>query len=500
MALYLGIDLGHTTVRAALLRTSYRRTLVTSLFAQDVAEAGGIVEALRSVAPMVARCDGIAVALDGDQIFSRRLELPLAAQRQLTDIVPGEIEAQIPFDITDAVFDYRILSRLRDQNKINIFATVARHDLVRARIELITQALGVQPDMVVPGSFGLASLSILLPELARPETICLVDLGASHTEVVILSFGEAVFGRTLSAGTQGLPASATALARELRQTLSSWRAAGGAAVDALYLVGGGAAAEGAGTFLGSELGIAVSSLPVTGLEGLSEEQIIEVPKFAKAIGLATGLTARSRTLNLRRGSLAYERGYGFLREKIPLLVALGIVIVVSFIFATLTEMHALSKQRALLEKDLAYITKEILGQEITDSGRVLEMIEQASAASDEDPMPRVDAFDVLVQLAQAVPKDIKHDIEEIDVQRSGPQSAPRVSIHGIVPNVQDAENLAEALKKFRCFQDIKIVKKSQQVGGDRQKYHMEFDLKCPDDKKKTPATSASAAATDKEPK
>jgi hypothetical protein len=53
------------------------------------------------------------------------------------------------------------------------------------------------------------------------------------------------------------------------------------------------------------------------------------------------------------------------------------------------------------------------------------------------------------------------------------------------------------LKTYPCFQDVKLGKTSQQIGGEGQKYLMDFDLKCvsPDAKKKAaPGSSASAAA------
>jgi len=289
------------------------------------------------------------------------------------------------------------------------------------------------------------------------------------------------------------------LARELRQTLAAWRAGGGGLLDALYISGGGALAPGADFFLSGELGVAVKMMPMPKFEGLSPEQEAQLPRFAKAIGLALSLANRGRLLNLRQGPLKFERGYGFVRERVPALVALGSVILLSAAFSVWAEIRALGAEREVLDKALATASKDVLGEETSDPERAKTLLDQGPAGKDEDPLPPVDAFDVMAQLAENIdPATLKHDLDELDVQRGGPQSTPKVVLHGVVPKVQDAEDLSTLLKQFACFQDVKIMKTSQQIGGEGQKYHMEFDLKCvAPDKKKPAAPAGSAAPADK---
>jgi general secretion pathway protein L len=498
MPRYLGIDIGNATVRAAVLRTSYRKVALEGWGACDLVDAESLPHAIRlAVGGLATKCDGVAVSIGGESLFVRALDLPATAQRQLAQVVPFEVEAQLPFDIDEAVFDWRTLPRARGDARLPVQVVAARTADVAERIALITEAIGVEPQQVIPGSFSLAALTGIVPELAAsangPSPIALVDLGAVQTELVLLSGADVPFARTLSAGTQGLPASAAVLARELRQSFAAWRAGGGAAVEQIWLVGGGASASGADVFLAGELGMQVAHLPAPTMEGMVAEQAEYAPRFAKAFALAMSLTNRQRVLDLRRGSLAYERGYGFLRDKVPLLAGLSAVIVVSFLFSTWAELRSLGKEQEMLETTLAEVTKEVLGESTTDSARAVELLDQGPTATDEDPMPKVDAFDVLAQITEALPPDLKHDIEELDVQKTGTTSPPHVTLHGVVPKVQDAEDLAQALKTYRCFQDIKVIKTSQQIGGEGQKYHMEWEVKCPDDKKSKAAGASSAS-------
>ncbi len=262
--------------------------------------------------------------------------------------------------------------------------------------------------------------------------------------------------------------------------------------EIVYLVGSGAGAPGAREFFQGELGMEVAPLPPVHVDDADEAKLAAVPRFAKALSLAVALGSRGKGYNLRRGPLAYERGYGFLREKVPLLSGLFAVVIFSFLFATWAELRSLGQERETLEAALSSVTKDIFGEATSDPQRATELLDKSTIAADDDPLPHVDAFDVMVQLSQAVPESITHDVEELDVQRA------HVTVHGIVPTIPDAQQIATTLKTVRCFQDVKIVRTNQELGGDRQKYALEFDLKCPaegkDKDKAAAAASGSAAA------
>ena len=91
----------------------------------------------------------------------------------------------------------------------------------------------------------------------------------------------------------------------------------------------------------------------------------ELPRFAKAVALALALAGRGAGMNLRRGPLAYERGFAWVREKIPVLAGLAAVILVSFVFSAWARLYAVHKERDALESALGAVTKEVLGTEAT---------------------------------------------------------------------------------------------------------------------------------------
>ena len=254
MPTWLGIDIGSASVKAAVVRSTYRKLALVRLASAEVVASGGVVEAVRTA---VARAmegerqggDANAGAIDGSRAAIHRLLLPATAQKQLADILAYELEAQIPFDLAGAVFDWRLLERVGEDGQLPIVAAVARVEDVRARIEVVKLVTGQEPERVGVGAFTLGALVPYIPALAEGETIAVVDLGAKASEVLVLERGEPVFARTLSTGTEGLPATAERLARDLRVSFAAHRAQGGAMPARVYLCGGGAFVSGAEGFL-----------------------------------------------------------------------------------------------------------------------------------------------------------------------------------------------------------------------------------------------------------
>lgn len=486
MPTWLGIDIGSKSVKVALVRSAYRKLALVRLASTDVASSGGLVDAVRTAVGRALEgerqtTDATAVAIEGARAAIHRLLLPATAQKQLGDVLAFELESQIPFELAGAVYDWRLLEHGSQDGQLPIVAAVARVEDVRARIDVVKEAAGLEPERVGVGAFALAALVPYEPVLME-GTVAVVDLGAQASEVLVLEKGEPTFARTLSVGTDGLPDSAERLARDLRVSFAAHRAQGGAAPSAVFLCGGGAFSNGAEAFLSGSLETPVRVLPEPELDvtEVGAEALRELPRYAKAVALALSLAGRGAGLNLRRGPLAYERGFAWVREKVPLLAGLAAVIVVSFVFSAWARLHAVHVEREALRGALGVVTKEVLGVEATTAEEAQDLLSKEVALSDEDPMPHADAFDVMVLLSEAIPTSMTHDVDELDVQRG------HVTLRGIVGSIPDAQSISSTLAEDRCLTDVKLKSTTQAIGTDRQKYVIELELKCPEDVKTAP--------------
>src|SRR5688500_15277370 len=99
MARLVGIDIRATHVRAVLLRTSYKKVTLERVLEVDLAGPDELEQALAAcVLPLVQPGETVAIAVEGEQTFIHRITLPATALKQIDDVLPYEIEAQIPVD------------------------------------------------------------------------------------------------------------------------------------------------------------------------------------------------------------------------------------------------------------------------------------------------------------------------------------------------------------------------------------------------------------------
>ncbi len=205
------------------------------------------------------------------------------------------------------------------------------------------------------------------------------------------------------------------------------------------------------------------------------EQVPELPRYAKAIGLALGAAGRGHDLDLRRGSLSFQRGFSFLKEKAPLLVGLAGSVAVSFLFAVWAELRALGRDLESASAELERITMTAFEKRTADPTEASEMLEVAKNRAESDPMPHMDAFDVMVEISKAIPMSVTHDIEELDMQRG------HVRMQAVVNTTADASLVRDKVSETPCATDAKIAKVSQVVNGTKQKHVLEYDVRCPED-------------------
>lgn len=499
MSRVVGIDVTPRYVRAVLLRVAYRKTVLEDLREVERSDFADLVQAIAActqglgasasvpgsgsapgsnAAPASSagsqRFDAAGVVLDGRRVFVHHLPIPVTGQKQIEELLPFEIEAHVPVDIDELVFDYEIAPVQAGSANLDVLTVAARTEHVRERIELLRAAIGREPDCVGCGPLELSQLATLFPALAAPGPLAIVDLGEDVTDVCVLESGRVAATRSISLGTSGFPNAAETLVAQLRQTFGSYALSTARDVSRVYLVGSGASLDGVSEFFSDRLSLPFVSLPESSLEAPAPAQLLLLPRFARALGSAQH-AARGRGINLRRGALAFQRGFGFLKERAPLFMGLGAAVLISFVFATWAETRALDREREALVARLEAETQAVFGTATSDPDEVDVLLQQATQQRSEDPMPHFGGLAAAVAVSEAVAPDIVHDVEELDFQKG------KLTLRGIVSSTDEAQRISKALEENRCLEGANISKITQVVNSNREKYVLEANVRCPED-------------------
>lgn len=469
MARLLGIDIRSSSVRVAVVRRQYKGYRLEALQERALGPEEGIEDCVRATAGLLSGPgDHVSTGVSGEQLFVRELTLPRAAEKQLTEVVPFEIEALVPVEMDELVYNFRPLPAEGSTDTLRVLAVAARAQVIRSLIETVEGAVGVEPEHVGAGPLELANLSRVCPALEADECVAIVELGGTSSDLVVLNKGVAVFARTLSAGVESLAKGSRALVAGLRQSLAALAQQRELRVGRLYLTSSGVEVEGAVEGLSEALQLPVGPLPKF---NFVDSANLDPDGFEKAISLALGQGAGAG-YNLRSGALAYQHGFEFVRGKLPLLAALLAVIALSFGFSVWARSRSLAMENEALSEALASVSEGLFEKQVREPQQAMDLLIRAQVPVEKDPEMPLDAFDVLVGFTKAVSDDIIHDIEEFDVQRG------KVSVRGMVSTKAEAEQLVEKLSENPCFQDVKNSKITQVMRSDRQRYSMTFEVDC----------------------
>src|SRR3990167_7062696 len=148
---------GHFTVPMRVLHITYTRDVVVGVLlvaknqqyvvekvvqtalAQGAQESIPeiLLEALRVTAKQFS-FDYLITTLDSSQLIIKEIRTPLQEYQQIKKILPFELEAQVPFPLTDAAYDF-IMVPGNGQEHV-VFVALTKRDLVEETVSLFREA------------------------------------------------------------------------------------------------------------------------------------------------------------------------------------------------------------------------------------------------------------------------------------------------------------------------------------------------------------------------
>ncbi len=475
--------------------------------------------------------DTMYLAMRGDQLFTQVLELPFRGLRraELEKAVGGELESVVPVDLEDMVFAFEPLpaeppaadgAPAKEAAGMRVLTYSLRRDRAEAMLE-VGQQLGIEPRGLLPAAGGAARLiarSGLGAELGT-KTVAVIDLGHERTEVVLVRDGQAVFSRSLARGgkqlteaiarawkltpfdaeqvkhNEGFVGSAVepptseaasrlhavlsvelaALVRDLRQTFIGARTRVGAEPVAVVLVGGGSRLRGLASFLGEKMGMMVRTLSEAELAALAGPKITSrngVDAAAVTLGLLHDTLSGRPAFNLRQGALAVKVDLSFLRAKLWAIGAAAVAVAIFAAGSAYANMYRLRKAEKVLAQRLADDTMRHFNRKMT-ADEVLSA-PQAAGGSQLSPMPKLTAYDLLLDIsAQVPPKDkITLDLFRIDI------SGSKVDLEGTAKKAEEIDLFqGELKKKIACFEEVSRGTTESDVNG-LQRFKINIKSNC----------------------
>lgn len=478
MSLVLGLEITPRVVRGAFLKTALRgfemeryAEVPIPQASEEQSTTGPLRAAIAQLVSQGSRpVDRIIASLDGELASLRLVDLPLGVEKKIAEVLPGELEAVLPFGVDDAIVDYQVVGRDDANLQLMTVATPARNVAERLRF---LNAIGVDPRELAVGAAVFDGLGGLLSETLAGRTVLVIDVGAESTDFAVLSSGQCTFARTLTGGMNLVESGRRdQLGTSLQRTLASYRAQRSEEPTLIWLSGETATMESARNWLSEQLGIECGQVPVPTAPGADDET---APKFAKAAALAGRALSRKKQLDLRRGEFASRAAASQIRQHIRLIAVCAAAVVVSFIVSLGARYRVAKAEQERLTTRLAEVSADLLGEETTSPLYARELLTGGPRV--EDPLPRFDAYDVLEAISESIPTDIQHDTRRLLIEIDDDGERGRFEIQGTVGTIAERDRLVEELQAHRCFSDVEKGSISTAV-GDRKDYKVAVRVQC----------------------
>lgn len=147
----------------------------------------------------------------------RPIQVPKMSRSELGETMRWEVERHIPFAASEVIMDYEPLQEAEslpeDQQNMDVLLAVAQEDLVNGYIETLRHA-GLEPRAldIEPLAAQRSLVDVTAGQGAYEETIALVNIGATTTEITIVRNG-------LMAFTRPIPLAGDSLSNAVSETL-----------------------------------------------------------------------------------------------------------------------------------------------------------------------------------------------------------------------------------------------------------------------------------------
>jgi general secretion pathway protein L len=528
-----GIDLGAYSIKLAFLEAGFRATTLRGLEEIPVpeGEAPLVERQMAAVREGLGRVQGEVtpyVAVAGDQLSVRVLELPFTDARKIDQVVGYELEGQIVNAIEDVVFDHLIAAEKADGTTI-LAAAAKREDLAALLAAAEAQQIHPRSLFAAPVIYRTLFPAVATVGDEAPGTCqAVLDFGHERTNVCVIRGGNAIYARTIRRGGAHLTAAIAkafnadpiraeqakrgeafiasagkvpstpllvkldavlreALAptiRELRQTLASFAASAKLEIDALLVVGGGGRLAGLLPFLEGELAIparhpSVREVIESGGRHLArdpagvEEAAPDSDGYALAGAIALAAAGGSREIDFRRGPFAYRANFSILRQKAGHLAMLAAALVVAVGIDLGAKSSSLGAERKALDKELTTQTQELFGKPRDDAEAVTELMRKGFR-EDLAPLPKATAFDLLDQISRKMPPadKVKLDVAELEIRPK------KTFIKGTADTAAAVDEIASKLKEIDCFEEVTKGAITEVSDGSKQ-FTLNVTSKCP---------------------
>ncbi len=204
----VGLDIGSSAIKLVelkktkdsfrLLKAGIEPISSEAIVDGAIMDSSLVVQTIeRLVNTLGVKNTSFGVSLSGHSVIVKRISLPAMSEAELAESIRWEAEQYVPFDINDVNLDYVVLES--GTGGLDVLLVAVKKDKIAEYTAVITQA-GRAPALVDVDAFAVQNAYEANYETSPGRVVALVNIGASVTNVAVMSGSNSIFWRDISFG------------------------------------------------------------------------------------------------------------------------------------------------------------------------------------------------------------------------------------------------------------------------------------------------------------
>lgn len=209
----VGLSIGTSAIKIAELQKKGKAWKLThfgvfqlqedAIVNREIVNSVTVMESLKTLIGQIhLKNKNVCVSLSGNSLIIKKMTLDVPNIKELQEQVFWEAEQYLPFDVSEVVMDFHMLSRGKD-NKTDVIFVAVKKSVLDAYISCIEDS-GMRAKIIDTDFFALqhAFESNYTPDPTK--AVCIIDIGAAALKLVVVHQGVPVFTKDSAIGGKNL--------------------------------------------------------------------------------------------------------------------------------------------------------------------------------------------------------------------------------------------------------------------------------------------------------
>src|SRR3989304_1428491 len=478
----VGLDIGSHSIKVVVARERLGRIDLQQFYERPVSN-GSLQEIIRGIFQEgKIHPDIVVSSVPGNRVSVHYLKIPFSDEAKIVKVIPYEVEGVIPFPLEDMVIDQFILSKgngAGPEHGSSVCVALIKKETLKDHIDSLKGAY-IDPKVIELES--LALYHTYTEWYKTEDTAALLDIGASRSNLCIVSKGKPGYVRTFNRGGNGITSTiqdnlgigfeeaeekkistgiilyeTTGVEDDDKETVSSVIKKG---LDPLINID---------KFLGNELDLEVEHLSVP------NEMLQKLPGVEGAgtlIPTCIGLVLRGAQkkhasgLNFRKGEYFYGKEVKESTGRVLYIIAAIIVVILlgSIDFYSRYQDRMTRHQQIKSDIRKAYIetfpgTTNIVSENQQLKSAVEELKKKVTALGG-GKNREMGALDLLNTINERIPKELQVNINDFFMDKS------KIRLQGNSESFENVERLKKELEGITLFKKVDVSE--AKLSGDQK--------------------------------